>query len=197
VIAQISGTVLDVGTSTVVVDVGGIGYQVLSTPATLAELRPRQHVQLFTHLVVREDSLTLFGFGTASERATFEALTTVQGVGPRLALAMLAVHSPTSLAESVAAGDRKALEKVPGIGAKVAARLLLELGGKLSLPAQDGARAAVTDGRGQVTEALVGLGWNTKAAQSAVEAVTDGPIGDDAVSDTLRAALQTLGGSRG
>lgn len=196
-IAQISGTVLDVGTSTVVVDVGGIGYQVLSTPATLAELRPRQHVQLFTHLVVREDSLTLFGFGTASERATFEALTTVQGVGPRLALAMLAVHSPTSLAESVAAGDRKALEKVPGIGAKVAARLLLELGGKLSLPAQDGARAAVTDGRGQVTEALVGLGWNTKAAQSAVEAVTDGPIGDDAVSDTLRAALQTLGGSRG
>ncbi|WP_062212556.1 Holliday junction branch migration protein RuvA [Demequina oxidasica] len=196
-IAQLQGTVLNVGTSTVIVDVGGLGYSVLSTPATLAELRLNQPVQLFTHLVVREDSLTLFGFGTASERATFEALTSVQGVGPRLALAMLAVHSPTSLAEAVAAGDRKALEKVPGIGAKVAARLLLELGGKLTLPAQEGARAVATDGRGQVTEALVGLGWNAKAAEKAVDAVTEGPIGDDEVSNTLRAALQTLGGSRG
>jgi len=196
-IAQLSGTVLDVGTSTVVIDVGGIGYQVLSTPATLAELRVNQPVRLFTQLVVREDSLTLFGFGTSSERGTFEALTSVQGVGPRLALAMLAVHSPTSLAESVAAGDRSALEKVPGIGAKVAARLLLELGGKLTLPVQEGARAVVTDGRGQVTEALIGLGWNAKAADKAVAAVTDGPIEDDQISDTLRAALQTLGGSRG
>ncbi|WP_061965633.1 Holliday junction branch migration protein RuvA [Demequina aurantiaca] len=196
-IAQLQGTVLSVGTSTVIVDVGGLGYSVLSTPATLAELRINQPVQLFTHLVVREDSLTLFGFGTASERSTFEALTSVQGVGPRLALAMLAVHSPVSLAESVAAGDRKALEKVPGIGAKVAARLLLELGGKLTLPVQEGARVVAADGRGQVTEALVGLGWNVKAAEKAVEAVTDGPIGDDEVSNTLRAALQTLGGSRG
>jgi Holliday junction DNA helicase RuvA len=197
VIAQLSGTVLDVGTSTVVVDVGGLGYRVLSTPATLAELRPHQGVQLFTHLVVREDSLTLFGFGTSSERATFEALQSVQGVGPRLALAMLAVHSPGSLAEAVAAGDRKALEKVPGIGAKVAARLLLELGGKLTLPSQEGARTVSTDGRGQVTEALVGLGWNAKAAEQAVESVTDGPIDDSQVSATLRAALQSLGGSRG
>jgi len=183
--------------STVVVDVAGMGYQVLSTPGTLAELRPRQVVRLFTHLVVREDSLTLFGFGTASERATFEALQSVQGVGPRLALAMLAVHSPGALAEAVAAGDRKALEKVPGVGAKVAARLLLELGGKLTLPAQEGAGNPVTDGRAQVTEALVGLGWNAKVAQNAVESVTSGPIDDDGVSDTLRAALQTLGGSRG
>jgi Holliday junction DNA helicase RuvA len=197
VIAQLQGTVLDVGTSMVVIDVGGLGYQVLSTPATLAELRPGLDVRLYTHLVVREDSLTLFGFGTSSERATFEALTSVQGVGPRLALAMLAVHSPTSLAESVAAGDRGALERVPGIGAKVAARLLLELGGKLTLPAQEGARAIATDGRGQVAEALTGLGWNAKAAEKAVDAVTDGPIDDSAISDTLRAALQTLGGSRG
>lgn len=196
-IAQISGNVHHVGTATVVVDVGGMGYEVLSTPATLAELRLGQQVQLFTQLVVREDSLTLFGFGTASERGTFEALTAVQGVGPRLALAMLAVHSPASLAQSVAAGDRSALEKVPGIGPKVAARLLLELGGKLTLPAQEGSRGAGTDGRGQVAEALVGLGWNAKAADKAVDAVTDGPIADDQVSDTLRAALQKLGGSRG
>lgn len=188
---------LDVGTSSVVVDVGGMGYLVQSTPATLAELRPQMQVRLFTHLVVREDALTLFGFAGASERATFMALQSVQGVGPRLALAMLAVHSPQSLADAVATGDRSALEKVPGIGAKVAARLLLELGGKLTLPAQEGARNAPVDGRAQVEEALIGLGWNAKAAQKAVEAVTDGPIDDSRVSDVLRAALQTLGGSRG
>lgn len=196
-IAQLRGTVLDVGTSTMVIDVGGLGYQVMSTPATLAELRAGQPVQLFTHLVVREDSLTLFGFAAASERATFEALQSVQGVGPRLALAMLAVHSPVSLAQAVSAGDRAALEKVPGIGAKVAARLLLELGGKLTLPAQEDGLAAPADGRGQVTEALVGLGWNAKVAQKAVDAVTDGPIRDAEVSDVLRAALQELGGARG
>lgn len=196
-IAQLQGTVVTVGTSNVVVDVGGLGYNVLSIPATLADLRSGHPVQLFTHLVVREDSLTLFGFATSAERATFEVLTSVRGVGPRLALAMLAVHSPTSLAESVAAGDRSALEKVPGIGAKVAARLLLELGGKLTLPAQEGARTVATDGRGQVTEALIGLGWNAKAAERAVESVTNGAIGDEEISSTLRAALQTLGGSRG
>jgi Holliday junction DNA helicase RuvA len=146
-------------------------------------------------LVVREDSLTLFGFGTAGERDTFEALQSVQGVGPRLAQAMLAVHSPDALAAAVASGDRAALERVPGVGAKVAARLLLELGGKLVLPQQ--ATAAAADAREQVVDALVGLGWNPKAAQSAVTEVADQPISADAVAPTLRAALQTLGATRG
>lgn len=197
-IAQLAGTVLHVTASAVVIEVGGVGLHVQSTPSTLADLRPGQQARLFTHLVVREDSLTLFGFGSMTERDTFVALQSVQGVGPRLALAMLAVHSPQSLTVAVHAGDRSALEQVPGVGAKVAARLLLELGGKLTLPAsEDGAPASAGDGRGQVHEALVGLGWNAKAATKAVERVSDGPIAEADVATVLRAALQTLGGSRG
>lgn len=195
-IAQLTGTVAHVGASALIIDVGGVGYRVLSTPAALSELRTGMHAVLHTHLVVREDSLTIFGFATASERDTFEALQAVQGVGPKMALAMLAVHSPESLVASVQAGDQKALTKVPGIGPKVAARLLLELGGRLVMP-EDGAPAASADASGQVVEALVGLGYNLKAAEKAVEAVSDGPVVETAVADTLRAALKTLGGSRG
>ncbi|WNM25750.1 Holliday junction branch migration protein RuvA [Demequina capsici] len=195
-IAQLTGTVAHVGASAAVLDVSGVGYRVLSTPAALAELRTGQHATLHTHLVVREESLTLYGFAAASERDTFETLQSVQGVGPKLALAMLAVHSPQALVTAVQAADRKALEKVPGIGAKVAARLLLELGGRLSLPEQDGS-APRGDGRDQVVEALVGLGYNAKAAQAAVEKVASSPIQDPEVADTLRAALKALGGSRG
>lgn len=194
-IAQVSGTVAHVGAAACVIDVGGIGYHVQSIPSTLASLRPGQTCKLFTHLVVREDSLTLFGFATAGERDTFEALQSVQGVGPRLAQAMLAVHSPDSLAAAVASGDKAALERVPGVGAKVAARLLLELGGKLVLPT--GSHGVTADAREQVVEALVGLGWNAKAAQSAVTEVADQPISASEVPTTLRAALQTLGAGRG
>ncbi|WP_084103619.1 Holliday junction branch migration protein RuvA [Demequina sp. NBRC 110056] len=195
-IAQLSGTVLSVRGTSTVVEVGGVGMLVQSTPATLAELRVRQEVRLHTTLVVREESLTLFGFLAESERDAFEALQSVQGVGPRLALAMLSVHAPEALSRAVADGDRKALENVPGIGAKVAARLLLELGGKLSLP-DAAAPAGTTDARGQVEEALVALGWNAKAAASAVEAVATAPIAESEVPATLKAALQAMGASRG
>lgn len=196
-IAQLTGTVVAVRAAATVVDVGGVGMLIQSTPSTLAELRVGAQTQFFTQLVVREDSLTLFGFGTESERDTFEVLQTVQGVGPRLALAMLAVHSPVSLSQAVAAGDVKALQQVPGIGAKVAARLLLELGGKLSLPDIDGAPAAPGDARGQVEEALVALGWNAKAAAKAVDAVASAPITQEQVPETLKAALKAMGGARG
>jgi Holliday junction DNA helicase RuvA len=196
VIAQLTGSVAHVGGAACVIDVSGIGYEVQSIPSTLAQLRTGQECRLFTHLVVREDALTLFGFATAGERDTFVALQSVQGVGPRLAQAMLAVHTPDALAAAVASGDKSALEKVPGVGAKVAARLLLELGGKLVLPAQGGG-GAVVDAREQVVDALVSLGWNAKAAQSAVTEVADQPISAEQVSDTLRAALQTLGAARG
>ncbi|WP_084126600.1 Holliday junction branch migration protein RuvA [Demequina sp. NBRC 110054] len=195
-IAQLTGTVAHVGASTVVIDVAGVGYRVLSTPSALAELRTGQHTTLHTHLVVREDSMTLFGFSVASERDTFEALQNVQGVGPKMALAMLAVHSPDSLVAAVQAGDQKALTKVPGIGPKVAARLLLELGGRLVLP-EDGAPASSVDASVQVVEALVGLGYQLKAAEKAVEAVAEGSVAESDVPDTLRAALKSLGGSRG
>ena len=195
-IAQLAGTVLAVDASSLVIDVGGVGLHVLSTPSTLAGARAGQPIRVWTHLVVREESLTLFGFATREEREAFVALQSVSGVGPRLALAMLAVHAPRNLATAVATGDRAALERVPGIGAKVAARLLLELGGKLVLPDADGVVAA-GDGRDQVAEALVGLGWNVKAARAAVDAVASGPIADDEVPVVLRAALQRLGGAHG
>ena len=201
-ISTLHGEVLSVGATSAVIETGGVGMKVLSTPTTLAELRHGATVRVHTHLVVREDSLTLFGFGTEHERDTFEALQSVQGVGPRLALAMLAVHTPDALAHAVAAGDRKALEQVPGIGAKVAARLLLELGGKLSLPELDAAGtpqkapAGAADARDQVEQALIGLGWKPAAATKAVDAVTDGPVAEADVAVTLRAALRTMGAAR-
>lgn len=194
--AQLSGTVLAIDATSLVVDVGGVGFDVVSTPSTLAQARPGSTTRLWTHLVVREESLTLYGFATRDEREAFVALQAVSGVGPRLALAMLAVHSPRDLAAAVAAGDAGALERVPGIGAKVAARLLLELGGKLVLPDAGGA-VSRGDGRDQVVEALVGLGWAAKAARSAVDAVAAEPVADDEVPGVLREALQRLGGAHG
>jgi len=194
VIAQLSGTAVRVGVASAVIDVNGVGMLVQCTPGTLAGIRTGQQVILHTQLIVREDSLTLFGFGTTAERDAFETLQSVQGVGPKLALAMLAVHPPEQLAAAVAAGDRSALERVPGVGAKVAARLLLELGGKLVI---DTAPAHAGDARGQVVDALVSLGWNAKAAGTAVDAVVDGPVAEAEVASTLRAALQRLGGQRG
>ena len=197
-ISQLTGTVLSVGASAVVLDVAGVGYRLLATPATLGGLHTGQHSSLATHLVVREDSLTLYGFDNAHERDMFETLQSVQGVGPRLALALLSVLDPHSLATAVAAGDRKALERVPGVGAKVAARLLLELGGKLVLPDGEApAAAAVHDSRDQVVDALVSLGWQARAAAAAVDAVASGPVASADVPLVLRAALQSLGGTRG
>ena len=197
-IAQLTGTVLSVSASSLVLDVGGVGYRVLATPATLAGVRPQQPASLATHLVVREDSMTLYGFESHHERDMFETLQSVQGVGPRLALALLAVHVPSSLVEAIQAGDQKALQRVPGVGAKVAARLLLELGGKLTLPeGAAGAPATPSDARDQVIAALESLGWNAKQAATAVEVVASGPITEAEVAVTLRAALQSLGGGRG
>ena len=194
-IAQLTGTAVQVRATSVVVDVNGVGMFVHCTPGTLAGIRHGQPVTLHTQLIVREDSLTLFGFSTTGERDAFETLQSVQGVGPKLALAMLAVHPPEQLAAAVAAGDRSALERVPGVGAKVAARLLLELGGKLVIDASVPSPAG--DARGQVVDALVGLGWNVKAAGAAVDAVADGAVAEADVAPTLRAALQRLGGQRG
>jgi Holliday junction DNA helicase RuvA len=196
VFALLTGRAVSVTASSLVVEVGGVGFAVLTTPSTLAEVRPGEGVTVHTHLVVREDSLTLYGFPTAAERDAFIALQSVTGVGPRLALSMLAVHSPGTLAAIVAEGDKASLERVPGVGPKVAARLLLELAGRLP----EGGPAATrlpSDGREQVTEALVGLGWSARDARLNVEAVAPGAISPDEVSVVLRAALQRLGGVHG
>ncbi|WP_136520062.1 Holliday junction branch migration protein RuvA [Cellulomonas telluris] len=202
-IASVHGTVLTVRLDSAVVEVGGVGMLVQATPTTLAGLRVDQPARLFTSLVVREDSLTLFGFADADERDVFEVLQTVTGVGPRLALAMLAVHTPDGLRRAVADEDLAALVRVPGIGRKGAQRIVLELADRLGAPAPSHAgatRAAATpDHRDQVVDALVGLGWPLRAAQDAVTGVLEGgaePVGADEVPGVLRAALRVLGGSR-
>ena len=208
-IASLSGTVSSVQLDRAVVEVGGVGYLVHATPATLAALRVGETARLATTLVVREDSFTLFGFADDDERAVFETVQTVSGVGPRLALAMLAVHTPDALRRAVSGADIAALVRVPGIGNKGAQRIALELGDKLGPPTgadapqagAPGAGPAAEDRRDQVVEALVGLGWNVKAADDAVATVL-AQAGVDVVeaadvAGALRAALRVLGGQRG
>ncbi|WP_369052296.1 Holliday junction branch migration protein RuvA [Kineococcus terrestris] len=209
-IASVRGQVLAVRLDSVVVEVGGAGILVQAAPGTLAGLRVGEEAMLATSLVVREDSLTLFGFADADEREVFEVLQTVSGVGPRLALAMLAVHRPDGLRAAVAAEDHAALVRVPGIGKKGAQRICLELGDRLG-PPSDGplsaAPAAAADGADprtqQVVDALVGLGYPVKQAGDAVDAVLaaagePGPAAADGdpldVAATLRAALRRLSG---
>lgn len=203
-IASVTGTVQTVRLDAAIVDVGGIGMLVQATPATLASLRVGQQATVHTSLVVREDSLTLFGFADADEREVFEVLQTVSGVGPRLALAMLAVHTPDGLRRAVADEDYVALQRVPGIGRKGAQRIVLELGDRLGVPAPSAGAPApapiLGDHRDQVVEALVGLGWQARTAQDAVATVLEGsaePVGAGEVAGLLRAALRTLGGARG
>jgi Holliday junction DNA helicase RuvA len=194
-IAHLTGTVAAVAADRAVLDVGGVGMGVLASPRTLASLRVGHRASLHTCLVVREDALTLYGFADARERDAFTALQGVTGVGPRLALGLLAVHTSDALAAAVADGDTAALTRVPGVGAKLAARLVLELGGVLV--AGGPAAAAAADGREQVVEALVGLGWAPRAARTAVEGAVPEAIPAEEVPTALKAALQSLAGSRG
>lgn len=200
-IASVRGRVLQVRLDSAVLEVGGVGLLVQATPATLAELRTGAEAVLHTSLVVREESLTLFGFADADDRDVFETVQTVSGIGPRLALAMLAVHTPQGLRRAVAEEDLAALQRVPGIGRKGAQRIVLELGDRLGPPSGGGLPAPAEDagsipdaGHGQVVDALVGLGWNLRQAQDAVAAVTgpDGAAGSDTPA-LLRAALRHLG----
>jgi Holliday junction DNA helicase RuvA len=180
----------------VVVDVGGVGMLVHTTPRTAAGLRTGQPASLATSLVVREESLTLYGFADEDERSLFETVQTVSGVGPRLALAMLAVHSPDAVRAAVTTGDLVALTKVPGIGRKGAERIVLELRDKIGVPSEPvsvGDRPATAAWQGQVREALVGLGWTVRQADDAVEAVTPMESDGATVSALLKAALQELG----
>jgi holliday junction DNA helicase RuvA len=200
VIAHLNGTVAGVSPDGAVIDVGGVGLRVQCTPDTLATLKPGQTARVATSLIVREDSLTLFGFGSEDERNVFELLQTASGIGPRLALAMLAVHSPDALRRAVAAEDLNALTMVPGIGRKGAQRIVLELKDRLGAPGEVAgngvvpARRAAPSWRDQVQSGLTNLGWSARdaeAAVAAVEAESDGGEVPD-VSSALRAALRKL-----
>jgi holliday junction DNA helicase RuvA len=207
VIAHLDGTVSGVAPDGAVIDVGGVGLLVQCTPGTLAGLRAGERARVSTSLVVREDALTLYGFASEDERNTFELLQTASGVGPRLALAMLAVFTPDALRRAVATEDLTALTTVPGIGRKGAQRIVLELAGRLGPAGEAGAGVAggaASNGaagpawREQVRAGLVSLGWQAREADQAIAAVEpelsgapDGQAVD--VSVALRAALRVLG----
>jgi Holliday junction DNA helicase RuvA len=196
VIAFVRGTVADVTLDSVVLEVGGVGLELHCTPPTLATLHVGSPATLPTSMVVREESLTLFGFLDDDEKVLFELLQTSSGVGPKLAQAMLAVLTPDELRRAVAGEDVKVLTSVPGIGQKGAQRIILELKDRLGAPVSLGAhRAAVAQEtwRDQVHQGLVGLGWSTREAESAVETVAPQVNGSSPdVGALLRAALQTL-----
>ena len=195
-IAHVRGPVAAVTLTSAVLDVGGVGLQVMCTPGTIATLRIGREVQLSTSMVVREDSLTIFGFATPDERDMFELVQTASGVGPKVAQAMLAVLDPDRLRQAIGQGDLATLTTVPGIGRKGAERIVVELKDRVGVTTTVAAGAA--SWRGQVHEALLGLGWSVRDAEAALESVAaDVPAGvTPDVSTILRDALRTLAKAR-
>lgn len=199
-IAFVRGEVAQVGLTSAVLDVGGIGIELLCNPGTLATLRNGSTATLPASMVVREDSLTLFGFLDEDEKQLFVMLQTASGVGPKLAQAMLAVLSPDDLRRAVTTEDVRTLTQVPGIGQKGAQRIILELKDRIgpptgaSSPASPAPAAGEPAWRVQVREALVGLGWSSKEADKGIGlAVPDeGDVPD--VATVLRLALRSMSG---
>jgi holliday junction DNA helicase RuvA len=203
VIAFVRGEVAALTLTSAVLEVGGVGLELMCTPNTLAELRVGQVAALPTSMVVREDSLTLFGFVDDDEKQVFELVQTASGVGPKLAQAMLAVLTPDAVRRAVAGDDVRTLTAVPGIGQKGAQRIILELKDRIGAPSSSGAATAARvratePWRDQVQQGLVGLGWSAKDADQAIEAVADQVAttstadGSPDVAALLRAALRAL-----
>ena len=198
-ISSLRGTVLHAESALVVIETGGVGLSVF-VPGDVAHTAVvGEQLQLHTSLIVREDSLTLFGFADEDERQMFELVQTASGVGPKLAQAMLAVHRPETLRRAVTGDDVRTLTTVPGIGQKGAQRIILELRDRIGPPGQPQAtrtRGATSPGewQSQVQAGLVGLGWSAKEADRAVAEVT--PEAEQMttpdVAALLRAALRTL-----
>lgn len=199
-ISFVRGPVASLSLAHAVIDVNGVGMLVIATPKTLGGLRVGEEATLTTAMIVREDSMTLYGFADEREREVFDVLLTVSGIGPRLALAILSVLEPESIASGVAAGDGKAFTKVPGVGPKVAGRIVLELKGKLH-PTGTGtaagpAVAARLEWKDQVVAAMTSLGWNEKDALKAIDAAVaaEPELAEGAnVPAVLRATLRWLG----
>jgi holliday junction DNA helicase RuvA len=209
VISHLAGTVAATAPDGAVIEVGGVGLLVQCTPSTLATLRTGEQARVATSLVVREDALTLYGFAAEDERDVFELVQTASGVGPRLALAMLAVFTPDDLRRAIASDDVTALTRVPGIGRKGAQRIVLELAGRLGPPGTGAGPVAAAGTpqpgaepwRGQVRAGLVSLGWQARDADEAIAAVAaeaaadGGAAGSDGGVDVavmLRSALRKL-----
>lgn len=198
-IQQLRGTVIEAGATTFTIDVGGVGFKALTTPATAAGLRLGEITTVHTSLVVREDSMTLFGFDDPGERDAFELVQTASGVGPKLAVAVVSVLSPSELRHAVSSEDLARLCTVPGIGRKGAQKMVIELKDKvLLLAASDGAprvAPATTEvWREQVSEGLQGLGWSTRDAGLACDNVAHLVEADPsiAIGSLMRSALNSL-----
>ncbi len=198
-IASVRGEVLEVALDHVVIEAAGVGYRLNATPSTLATLRQGTQARLVTAMIVREDSMTLYGFPDGETRDLFLTLLSVSGVGPRLAMATLAVHDAAALRKALADGDVTALTRVPGIGKRGAERMVLELRDKVGAPgaAASGAAPGVNGHavRSPVVEALVGLGFAAKQAEEATDRVLGGDH-DATTSSVLRSALSLLGKAR-
>jgi Holliday junction DNA helicase RuvA len=189
VIGSLRGTVLERGPDgQVLLEVGGVGYLVTVTPRALAELEPMSGAFLHVHHHIREDAQTLYGFLSRDERATFQILLATHGVGPALALAILATHTPTALADVVASGDLASLCLVPGVGRKTAERLLVELRSRLSVPMLDAAGDAAggASAVGDVREALAGLGYGADEIRTALRDVDPAGPADEVLRDALK-----------
>lgn len=193
-IARLTGTLAETSADGAVVDVGGVGYQVLASARTLDALGPvGSDVLILTELQVREDGWTLFGFGSAGEREAFRILTSVQGVGGRVALAILSIFTPDDLARAVSAGDKAMIARANGVGPKLAARIANELQGKLGAPGLAGAAGSPLPRQGAAADAmsaLANLGFKPAEASAAVAAANE-ELGPDASLDALvRLALR-------
>jgi Holliday junction DNA helicase RuvA len=192
-IASVRGEVIDIALDHVVIEAAGVGYKLMAAPSTLATLRRGSEARLITAMIVREDSQTLYGFPDADARDLFLTLLGVSGVGPKIALATLAVYDATALRQALADGDVTALTRVPGIGKRSAERLVLELRDKIG-PVLPSTGAAVNGHsvRGPVVEALVGLGFAVKQAEEATDKVLAADQ-EASTSTALRSALSLLG----
>ena len=203
-ISLISGTVRGIHSDRLIVEVAGVGLNVLVNASTSAGVTMGSQIQLFTTLVVREDSLTLFGFLSDEARALFELVQTVSGIGPKVALSILSALRPEDLGRAIATKDVAALERIPGIGNKGAQRMILELKGKLvDFSGGNTYQGHLAPWREQLMSALVSLGFSPKESDGAISASVSRLAGEGfdpslmTMSDLLKDALANGKSSRG
>ena len=191
-ISSVNGIVLEIRPDALVVALGGVGLLVMASPDVISTAKLGEPIALHTSLVVREESLTLFGFSSSDSRELFELIQGVSGFGPRLAFTILSCLSADQLRIAIATGDVARLTKTPGVGAKGASRLILELKDRIGHTTS--AQSALADWEHQVEQALVGLGWSAKDSANVITTLrTEYSAGESTVPEMLKQALQLLG----
>lgn len=192
-IAMVSGTIAASGSDYVIIDAHGVGYMIYLPKPLLARLNDGDQTTLYTNLVVREDSMTLYGFESWGQRLLFDQLLAVSGIGPKVAMNLLSSLSPDDLRSALASGDVVRLSKVPGIGRKTAERMVLELKGKIDPRGVLGGVTSTASGRdSDVIDVLMGLGYSAAEANAAVASIP--ATAPDSIDDRIRLALRYFGG---